>query len=127
MTATVGSKLGRCVRCMVACALGLAASVAAVLWIEAEHLVVLRGPVWGIAIAFGVLAMLHALAAIYRALTRLEEFAVESSGCSCGGARKVSRARRHGTRKRSSGRGGATSVFNVARLPVLLTRYIRLL
>lgn len=72
---------------MTATALGLGASVAAVLWLGQNDSVFVRVLVYVIAIAFGGLAALHVLAVVYRVVTRLEESVTDAvGGCHCGGS-----------------------------------------
>jgi len=80
---------------MTATALGLGASVAAVLWLGQNDSAFVRLPVYLIALAFGGLAALHVLTLLYRALTRLEELVTDAGGgCRCGGSARRRRRRR---------------------------------
>jgi hypothetical protein len=80
------AKLGRCIRCMTITAIGLSACSVAAVWVGPPASPFLRWPVYVAWLAFMTLAVLHVLAMLYRALTRLESrVASMAGGCNCSG------------------------------------------
>jgi hypothetical protein len=92
--ASAKAKLGRCFRCMAATAVGLGASWGAMVWLGPHANQFIRLAVYIASLAFAGMSVLHVVAMLFRALTRLEErVVVATGGCNCTGGSR-SRPRR---------------------------------
>ena len=80
---------------MRATALGLGASVVALVWVGESDDLFLRAAAHASVFAFGGLAALHILAVLYRALSRLEQAVSRAAGgCNCAGGPRTQRSLR---------------------------------